>query len=313
MLITNQSVPIISVIVATRNRKAVLGNFLEALRRLPSRPTWELIVVDNGSTDGTDQLLLSASKELPIVCICERLPGKSRSLNRGLAVAKGEFLLFTDDDVVPESQWLVALYDASLAFPDANVFGGKIVINPERIPSWIANSYNLKTMLASEQDLGDSVRRFGDGQYPIGPNLAIRRRILEQKSLCWPVNFGPGTKIPLGDERAFLMPISPPHFRDRLYVPHCVVLHSIGGRPLSVRNAVIRCFLGGFSAGLVDRRYRSFRPRQYRRAWNFAMDRLRQSSSFWELMCMVSRALGVIAGTLSPYPPVVHDPGGQKH
>jgi len=300
-----QAAPAISVIVATRNRQAALGNFLDALRALPDDPAWELIVVNNGSTDGTEELLSAASADLPILSVYEERPGKSRALNRALARAKGELLLFTDDDVVPEQRWLTALYHASLDFPDANVFGGKIVVNQDKIPRWIAGSYNLKTILVSEQDLGPAICRFAHDQYPMGPNLAVRRRLVEQGSVSWPVNLGPGTKIPVGDERAFLVQISPPHLRDRLYVPQSVVLHNVGVRGLNIKSAVARCFLGGFSAGLVRRVYGHCRPRRRPGAARLALQRLRRASSVPELICIVARTLGVAAGMVSPLPRIV--------
>lgn len=296
-----QAAPAISVILATRDRKTALERFLNALRMLAGGPLWELVVVDNGSTDGTDELLSTASKTLPITRLSEEQPGKSRALNRGLAEAKGGLLLFTDDDVVPEPHWLTALHDAAVVFPDANVFGGRIVADQERMPGWVARSYNLKTMLASEQDLGHRVCRFAENQYPVGPNLAVRRKLLERGCARWPVHLGPGTKIPLGDERAFLMPLSPPSVRDRLYVPTSVVRHEISGRRLSIGGAIVRCFLGGFSAGLVSRRYGAPGHQRCPNVWSLARERARQSSSLPELACMASRALGLIAGTVTPF------------
>ena len=74
--------PIISVIVATRNRRESLQRFIDGLRGLPDRPAWELIVVDNGSTDGTNALLATSARNLPAIIVNEKQPGKSRALKR---------------------------------------------------------------------------------------------------------------------------------------------------------------------------------------------------------------------------------------
>lgn len=293
--------PIISVIVATRNRRESLQRFIDGLRGLPDRPAWELIVVDNGSTDGTNALLATSARNLPAIIIYEKQPGKSRALNKALKHARGDILLFTDDDVIPDPAWLVALHKASLDYPNASVFGGRILVNYERIPKWIMKSSNLKPILVSEQDFGDEICWFAVDQYPIGPNLAVRRQLLDRDSFAWPVNLGPGTKIPLGDERAFLMQLSHPDSRDRLYVPGSVVRHSVRSRELSIGNALSRCFLGGYAAGVIGR----MRDRASVNAGDNALRAVRQRlyglSSGREFICIVARALGVMAGSASHF------------
>src|SRR5207253_10719441 len=91
----------ISVIVATYNRAALLNECLDHLRRQRFEPGDELIVVDNGSTDDTFAVIrrhqcLSA---VPLRHLEEATPGKSRALSRAIAVASGDLLAFTDDDV----------------------------------------------------------------------------------------------------------------------------------------------------------------------------------------------------------------------
>jgi len=297
---TLQVTPIFSVIVATRNRRQSLGRFLDALRALPKQPSWELIIVNNASIDGTARLLSSGVQDLPIVVIKEDLPGKSRALNSALKHARGEILLFTDDDVVPDRNWLTALYKGSLEYPSANVFGGRIVVDHKRIPRWIVKSYNLKTILTSEQDLGSDIRWFAEDQYPMGPNLAVRRRLIDQGSAAWPLNLGPGTKIPVGDERAFLMQVSHPESQDRLYIPDSIVRHQLKGRQLGFVSALTRSFLGGYAAGLVIRTG-VHSKRKKKGALATAWQRLRKASSSRELICMVARALGVLTGTRTPF------------
>jgi glycosyltransferase involved in cell wall biosynthesis len=268
---------------------------------LPDQPAWELIVVDNGSTDGTNALLATSARNLPAIIINEKQPGKSRALNKALKHARGDILLFTDDDVIPDPAWLVALHKASLDYPNASVFGGRILVNYERIPKWIMKSSNLKPILVSEQDFGDEICWFAVDQYPIGPNLAVRRQLLDRGSFAWPVNLGPGTKIPLGDERAFLMQLSHPDSRDRLYVPGCVVRHSVRSRELSIGHALSRCFLGGYAAGVIGR----MRDRASVNAGDNALRAVRQRlcglSSGREFICILARALGVMAGSASHF------------
>ena len=270
------------------------------MRLLPEHPAWELIVVDNASGDGTDGLLSEAANSLPIVIVKEDVPGKSRALNRGLKYAGGEVLLFADDDVIPDPNWLVALHQATLDFPTANIFGGRILVNRDQIPKWIAKSYNLRAILTSEQDLGGEVRWFAKDQYPLGPNLAVRRRVLNHETFVWPINLGPGTKLPVGDERAFLMQVSRPESSDRLYVPDSMVRHVSDGDRLSITKALVRCFLGGYAAGLIHRIKNHPNLNGNVGVLRVAWQRFRVSSSVQELVCVFARALGVAVGTLRP-------------
>ncbi|HEX9455866.1 MAG TPA: glycosyltransferase family 2 protein [Candidatus Binatia bacterium] len=298
--------PTISVIVATRNRRAALARFLDGVLRLPAEPDWELIVVDNGSRDGTAALLASAADHLPLVTIEEHRRGKSRALNKALSHARGELLLFADDDIDPDPLWLTALARAALDYSDANVFGGRILVDQQAVPRWIVDSHNLKTILTTEQDLGDDIQWFAAGEYPVGPSIAVRRRAIESSGCEWPVNLGPGTNIPLGDERAFLMQLSSPQARDRLYVADSIVRHNVTGRELRIASAAARCFLGGYAAGLIDKQRGDKVNLHELPIAALTWRRFRQSGSAAELFCNCARAVGVAAGSVSPYPRIVN-------
>ncbi len=105
--------PIISVIVATRDRAASLERLLGSLDALEAPPVpWEVVVADNGSSDGTPRLLADwreGREERRVVRVAE--PGKSRAANSAIAASGGELLAFVDDDVVADPKWLVEIWD----------------------------------------------------------------------------------------------------------------------------------------------------------------------------------------------------------
>ena len=101
----------ISVVIATRNRAKLLSATLEAVvsQEPPGQP-FEVVVVDDASIDGTSGVVeaLARRSAVPVVYLSEMKPGKSHALNAAIQRARGELLVFTDDDVIPSSGWLAA-------------------------------------------------------------------------------------------------------------------------------------------------------------------------------------------------------------
>lgn len=101
--------PAASIIIPTRNRDRVLGRTLDALaRQTVPAGTFEVVVVDNGSSDDTLAVLEAARRDHPQLQLCwtqESRQGPGSARNRGLACARGEIILFTDDDCLPATDW----------------------------------------------------------------------------------------------------------------------------------------------------------------------------------------------------------------
>jgi glycosyltransferase involved in cell wall biosynthesis len=116
--------PRVSIVVPVWNGEATIGACLAAIeaQRYP-RERIQLIVVDNGSTDSTLAIL---ERHPGLTLLHEPEPGSYNARNRGLQVADGEFLAFTDADCQPEPDWLANAVAAALADPGAGVVGGRI-------------------------------------------------------------------------------------------------------------------------------------------------------------------------------------------
>ncbi len=96
----------VSVIVCTRDGRTRIGGCLRAIRAM-SGGGWEIIVVDDGSTDGTGDFIAANFPEVNLL----RLPpgGLSTARNAGAAAARGDILAFTDDDCEPDMEWIARL------------------------------------------------------------------------------------------------------------------------------------------------------------------------------------------------------------
>jgi glycosyltransferase involved in cell wall biosynthesis len=176
----------VTVAVCTWNRSASLAATLEQMTRLaiPDGITWELLVVNNASTDDTDAVVASFEGRLPLRPLHEPEPGLSNARNRALAEARGAYLLFTDDDCLVDSGWLVGYVTAIRQCPGAAVLGGPIEPSFEGdTPAWLPRVLDRVGAVYGRQTLGDApvaltAERAGEGPY--GGNMGFRREALLQ-------------------------------------------------------------------------------------------------------------------------------------
>jgi glycosyltransferase involved in cell wall biosynthesis len=174
--------PSISVVIATYNRASLLQVTLEQLRKQPFAASDEVIVVDNGSTDGTPDVIARAAEKFPapLLSMREAQQGKGPALNTGIAAARGSVLALTDDDVLVTDNWLATIrsifQDSSLAL----VAGRVDPVWEQAPPSWLkieeeGHYTNICSPFALQhygpaQPLGN---RTG-----VGANLAVRTAVI---------------------------------------------------------------------------------------------------------------------------------------
>ena len=170
-----------SVIVCTYNRAASLQDTLAALAAQEAAPglEWEVLVVDNNSRDDTRRVVEAAQRTWPrLRYVFEAAQGLSHARNRGIAESTGEILLFTDDDVLPEPDWLATTL-AGLARHRADACGGYIApIWESPPPAWLTERFY--GFLAVRTDRTDDYPITGPEQAPFGANMAVRRRVFDQ-------------------------------------------------------------------------------------------------------------------------------------
>jgi glucosyl-dolichyl phosphate glucuronosyltransferase len=167
-----------TIIICTFNRARDLAEALERLRRLSyPEDQFEIVVVDNASTDETPEVIGAASVKIRnLVSVREDIPGLSRARNKGIATARGEFVAFIDDDAWAAENWLSAL-DSGFNDEETACVGGKVeAVWPQDVPpSWLPERlYGFYSIV----DYGE--RRFLHyPDYPAGTNIAFRKAIFQ--------------------------------------------------------------------------------------------------------------------------------------
>lgn len=226
----------ISVVLCTRNRAEQLRCTLESATRMriPDGLAWELVLVDNGSTDHTSDVVADFEGRLPVRRVVELTPGLSNARNCGVAAARGDYICWTDDDVVIDANWLVAYAEAFARHPEATVFGGVIEPVFEREPpqwwfrnrSWLGNIYAARDFGAEEIELTAASQRL-----PFGANFAVRQQ--EQLEALYDPELGVGPMHKrLGEETAVVLVLL--EGRKGYWVPGARVKHLIPEKRLGL-------------------------------------------------------------------------------
>lgn len=171
----------VSIIICTYNREKYLGETLERLAANVFDGEWELLLIDNNCTDSTPAICKAFAAKYPATpfrYVVEEKQGLSHARNRGMAEAKGDWLLFLDDDAFVEPDYLSRLNRYIDQLPDMMAFGGRIypLFEDGKAPSWLCR-WNKSWLSAI--DKGDNIGRFEGSEFPIGANMGFRRMMYE--------------------------------------------------------------------------------------------------------------------------------------
>ena len=170
----------VSVVLCTFNRATLLVDALRALVAQDDAPPYEVVVVDNNSTDGTRGVVETFAASGLVRYVREPAQGLSYARNHGVATASADIVAFTDDDVRVEPTWIRSLVRAFAEHPDVDMIGGRVEPDWQaEPPSWLRQAGHAPLALV---DYGAAPLRI-EPDAPrclIGANVAIRRRALER-------------------------------------------------------------------------------------------------------------------------------------
>ena len=224
----------ISVILCTYNRHQELAKALESVTasNLPDSVEWEVLVVDNKSTDRTREVVEAfvARYGERFRYIFEERQGKSYALNTGIRQARGEVLAFLDDDVVVDQDWLHSLTSPMLKEDWVGAAGR---VFPERdlvLPSWIKRDSRFIVGPLVMFDLGPNAAPLNE--VPFGTNMAFRKTVF-QKHGDFRTDLGPrpGSEI-RGEDSEFVFRLFASKEPLR-YEPAALVYHSVSENRLT--------------------------------------------------------------------------------
>lgn len=212
----------ISVIICTYNRAGILRATLAGLAALAAPPQWEILVVDNNSTDGTRAAVeeFASASGLAVRYLFEPQQGKSFALNTGIRESQGKILAFTDDDVAFDAGWMLAL---KMIIEEEGCMGaaGKIVPVWDRpAPDW----FELEGQQAvGHFDLGQAPREIN---FAHGANAAFRKEAFEKYG-GFRADLGPDGKSAAGYEDDEFGRRLIAHGEKIMYAPRAVVYHPV--------------------------------------------------------------------------------------
>jgi glucosyl-dolichyl phosphate glucuronosyltransferase len=243
----------ISAVICTHNRVSFLSGAITSLmRQTLNQQQYEILIIDNASTDSTRKLLLEQFRDVPnLRYLHESHLGLSRARNTGWRNARGQHVAYLDDDAIANQDWLsnmLRAFRAAQPFPGA--IGGKVVpIWEERIPSWFTGAMMSALPLL---DLSPAPTRLKEKQWLVGTNVSYPRRVLERMG-GFNVNLGRKGRLLLGHEEGFLHGQLIKDGYALYYDPSLVVHHHIQAERLTQPWQVRRYYWDGVSMGQFTR------------------------------------------------------------
>jgi glycosyltransferase involved in cell wall biosynthesis len=218
--------PEVSVVIGTYNRCDVLRGALESLLTQDSGGVdYEVIVVDNNSSDDTRNMVQNLRDKLQaqnLIYCFERTQGVSHARNRGITAARGRLIAFTDDDIIPASNWIASVREGFNKFPNADCIGGRVLPQPKtEFPDWLTAKHWTPLALL---DLGDKPINLDvrNGAGLVAANMAVKASVFADVGLFQPQLQRVKNSIGSMEDHEFQLRLSAANKR-LVYVPELVV------------------------------------------------------------------------------------------
>ena len=244
-----------SIIIATYNRANLLCETIESIVSNCSAEGIEVIIVNNNSTDDTQNVADKFCREYNFIkTVFEKKQGLSHARNKGIDLAQGDILIFLDDDIEIHKGWLDALIKP-FADPDVWCVGGKVLpYGKNSLPDWLPA--RLKFMM-SLCDFGDVEREMIGNEKPPGCNMAVRRRVFEIVGKFDQFLGRKGKKLMGGEEVLLYYKIRSLN-KKIIYSPGAIVYHKIDNK-MTKQYFLNYAYWLGVSESYIERNHLKFR------------------------------------------------------
>jgi glycosyltransferase involved in cell wall biosynthesis len=244
----------LSVIVPTRNRAGLLNKFLQSITtQTLNDSNYEVIVIDNGSTDNTHSIVEQFTQLIPnLRYIYESNPGLHSGRHRGFLESKGNILVYADDDIEAFPTWLETIKQC---FDDINIMmvGGKNLPNFESSPpDWLQLMWNPNPSgsqilgYLSILDVGNQPKLISP-YYIFGCNFAIRRHILEEAGGFHPDGMPQELIKYRGDGESYVSSYVQQKGYKALYHPEASIYHWVSSKRMTLEYFCQRAYNQGIS------------------------------------------------------------------
>lgn len=227
-----ENAPLVSVVIATRNRTSDLATCLDSIFSV-AYPNFEIIVVDNApSTEATAELIRDRyADRWNIRYVREDTPGLAVAHNRGLREVRAPFVVFTDDDVLVDVNWLTEIVRAFKLSEEVACVTGLILPFEMETPAqdWaeqfggFSKGFNPRLFDIRENALHHPLYPYSAGQFGSGANMAFRTSVLHQMGGFDPA-LGAGTPAKGGDDLASFFDIVTSGYK-LVYQPSALIYH----------------------------------------------------------------------------------------
>ena len=250
--------PSISLVICTRNRAPQLERTLHACQNLVFDRPWEIVIINNGSTDQTADAIhrFANRSNLQVIQCHEARPGLSHARNRGIQQAQAPIIVFTDDDCYPDPTFLTRIWHC---MADTNIVfcGGRVrLFDPADQPITIQESTQPRRF--------ESAEGFTSGLI-LGANMSIRRDAL---LACrgFDERMGAGSRFKSGEDTDLLRRLLEKGFTG-VYDPDVVVFHHHGRQTDADRLSLIKTYSWGRGATMAKRLLTQPAKNQILKSW----------------------------------------------
>lgn len=220
--------------ICTFDRAGLLEQTLESIQRLvvPYHVSLNVILVDNGSTDRTSEVLEgfaadeSFADRHSVSLLEESRQGHTFARNCAIQSLDGDLLIWTDDDVQLDAFLVEKYVEFADSHPDTAFFGGKIEADFEsEPPDWVTENWDKLSGCFAARDLGDESVAFNENTLPYGANFAVRSAV--QSHFQFDTELGRRGDEVLGEDELEMMRRLLEAGYQGLWVPESIVKHFI--------------------------------------------------------------------------------------